>query len=287
VDFPFTLGIALPGEAPQDHRQVARRSVSRRYFEVLGLPLVRGRMFASDAKGEIVVNEAFVRTWLDGGDGVGQTVRQIDDKGAVVGPLTIVGVVRDAYLSGLERIDPIVFRPTTSGVLITSGGAATVERIRALAHGVNHAASVRAWPLSQDIGGLLNDSRFGAAVAGGIGLLGLLLACVGVLGVFAYAVEERRREIGVRIALGAARAQIVGTLIATSGRGMLLGLGAGLLLSLACGPVLRSYLFGLNPLDPSAYGGVLLLLAATGTLATLVPARRACRVDPAITLRED
>jgi ABC-type antimicrobial peptide transport system permease subunit len=124
-------------------------------------------------------------------------------------------------------------------------------------------------------------------VAWVIGLLGLLLACVGVLGVFAYAVEERRREIGVRIALGAARADIITTLVATSGRGILLGLGAGLLLSLACGPVLRSYLFGLNPLDPMAYGGVLLLLAGTGTLATLVPARRACRVDPAITLRED
>jgi predicted permease len=287
TDFPFTLGIALPGDAPKDHRQVARRSVSSRYFEVLGIPLVRGRMFASDAKGEIVVNEAFVRTWLDGGEGVGQTVRQIDDKGAVAGTLTIVGVVGDAYLTGLARIEPIVFRPTTSGVLVTSGGADTLERIRTLAHGLNRAATVRAWPLSQDVGQLLRESRNGATLAWVIGLLGLLLACVGVLGVFAYAVEERRREIGVRVALGAARGDILRTLVGTSGRGILLGLGAGLLLSFACGPVLRSYLFGLNPLDPLAYGGVLLLLAGTGTLATLAPARRACRVDPAVTLRDE
>ncbi|HUP59563.1 MAG TPA: FtsX-like permease family protein [Thermoanaerobaculia bacterium] len=118
-------------------------------------------------------------------------------------------------------------------------------------------------------------------------LLGLLLASVGVLGVFSYAVEERRRERGVRLALGAARRQIVTMLVSSSGRAMLLGLGAGLVLSLACGPVLRAYLYGLSPLDPTAYGMVTLLLAGAAALATVVPARRACRVDPALTLRED
>jgi predicted permease len=287
TDFPFTMGVALPGEAPKDHRQVARRFVSSRYFEVLGIPVVSGRMFTSSATEEIVVNEAFARAFWRGKHPLGQPARHIDDKGAVAGTLTIVGVVRDAYLAGLEQIPPMVFRPTTSGTLITAGGSVTIERIRAMTRGLNAHATVRAWPLSDDIREFLEESRFGAMVAWGIGLLGLLLACVGVLGVFAYAVEERRREIGVRLALGAARTDIIGTLVTTSGRGILLGLGAGLLLSLACGPVLRSYLFGLNSLDPMAYGGVLLLLAGTGTLATLVPARRACRVDPAVTLRED
>ena len=287
VDFPFRLGIALPGEAPKDHRQVARRSVSRRYFEVLDIPFVRGRVFASDAKGEVAVNEAFAQAYFDGGDALGQTVRHIDSKGAVADTLTIVGVVRDAYLTGLERVEPVVFRPTTSGTLITSGGPAAIERIRATARALNRSARVRSWPLSDDVGDLLNQSRSGAAFAWGIGLLGLLLAAVGVLGVFAYSVEERRREIGIRLALGAARPHIVGMLISTSGRGMLAGLGAGLLLSLACGPLLRSYLYGLSPLDPAAYGGVLALLATTAALATFGPARRACRVDPAVTLREE
>jgi predicted permease len=287
TDFPFTMGIALPGEAPKDHRQVARRSVSRRYFEVLDIPIVGGRMFATEATGEVVVNESFVRAYWRGQDPVGQTVRYIDDKGAVAATLTIVGVVRDAYLTGLERIEPTVFRPTTSGTLITSGGAATLERIRAVAHGLNHTATVRARPLSDDVREYLEESRVGAMAAWSIGLLGLLLAAVGVLGVFAYSVEERRREIGVRLALGAAHAQIIATLVSTSGRGILAGLSAGLLLSLACGPLLRSYLFGLNPLDPLAYVGVLVLLTATGAIATVVPARRACRVDPAVTLREE
>ena len=130
-------------------------------------------------------------------------------------------------------------------------------------------------------------SRYGAMVAWGIGLLGLLLASVGVLGVFAYSVEERRREIGIRRALGAARMHILMVLVATSGRGVLVGLGAGLLLSIAGGMLLRGYLYGLSPLDPLAYTGVLTLLAVTAAAATLVPARRACRVDPAITLREE
>jgi putative ABC transport system permease protein len=115
----------------------------------------------------------------------------------------------------------------------------------------------------------------------------LLLAAVGVFGVFAYAVEERRREIGIRLALGAAGRQIVGMLIATSGRAMAIGLGVGILLSFACGALLRSYLYGLRPLDPLAYGIVISLLVAAGFLATVVPARRACLVDPAVTLRNE
>jgi ABC-type antimicrobial peptide transport system permease subunit len=142
-------------------------------------------------------------------------------------------------------------------------------------------------PLQASVRKYLEESMVGAALAWGIGLLGLALAVVGVFGVFAYAVEERRREIGVRLALGAARMHIVGILIATSGRAMIAGIGAGLLLSLACGPVLRSYLFGVSPLDPAAYALVMALLAAAALLATFLPARRACRVDPAVTLREE
>jgi predicted permease len=287
TDFPFTIGIALPQEAARDHRQVARRSVSRRYVDVLGIPVIRGRMFASDATGEIVVNETFVRTFWRGADPLGRTVRHIDGKGAVLGTLTIVGVVKDAFLTGLERIEPVVFRPTTSGTLMTSGGAEALARIRATAAGLNRAATVRAWPLTDDLREYLAESRAGALMAWGIGLLGLALASVGVLGVFAYAVEERRREIGVRLALGATRSDIVRMLLATGGRGMFAGLAAGLLLSLASGPALRSYLYGLSPLDPLAYAGVLALLGATAAAATFVPARRACRVDPAITLREE
>ena len=163
----------------------------------------------------------------------------------------------------------------------------TLERIRATATGLNRAATVRVLPLTDNLREYLSESRAGAALAWGIGLLGLALASGGVLGVFAHAVEERRREIGVRLAFGAARSHVVWMLLATSGRGMFAGLATGLLLSLASGPVLGNYLYGLSPLDPLAYAGVLALLAVTAGAATFLPARRAWRVDPAVTLRED
>ena len=284
---PHAMDVVLPHENTSDSRSVLRRRVSQGYFAVLGIPLVTGRMFPSDAVGEAVVNEAFARTYFRGEDAVGRVVRELDGRGAVVRTHTIVGVARDAYLTGLDRINPVIFVPRIHGAFLTSGGVPAIELIRSTAMGLSSAATVRAWPLSDDLRENLEPSRIGAGVAWAIGLLGLLLASVGVLGVFAYAVEERRREIGVRLALGAARGQIVRMLIATSGRAMAIGLGAGILLSFACGPVLRSYLYGLSPLDPLAYVMVTSLLAAAALLATFVPARRACRVDPAVTLRED
>jgi hypothetical protein len=244
-------------------------------------------MFASRADHEVVVNETFVRVYWPAADPIGQPVRDVDSKGKVQLEYTIVGVVRDTYLTGLERIDPVIFTPDEIGAFLTRGGPAAVERIRATALALNPSAIVTAQPLREKLRDYLEESRIGAALAWVIGILGLTLATVGVFGVFAYAVEERRREIGVRLALGAARKQIVSMLVSSSGRAMVLGLGAGILLSFGCGPVLRAYLYGLSPLDPLAYGMVTLLLATAAVLATVIPARRACRVDPAITLRED
>jgi predicted permease len=283
----FTVNVVLAGEKASDYRTIERRSVSRDFFEVMGIPLIKGRTFPSDAVGEVIVNATFERAYFDGKDALGHAVQEVDERGTIVGTHTIVGVARDAYLAGLERLEPMVFKPAVSGAFVTVGGPAAVERIRTAAAVLNAGASVRAWPLTEDLSKQLEEARMGAAIAWGIGLLGLLLASVGVLGVFAYSVEERRREIGVRLALGAARRQIVAMVVSTSGRALIAGLGLGLLLSLACGPVLRSYLYGLSPLDPTAYGIVMLLLAAAATIATVAPVRRACRIDPAITLRED
>jgi predicted permease len=286
-DTRYGMLMARPGGNPRDFETVLRRPVSTRYFEVLGTPLVAGRMFPSGIRTEAVVNEAFARAYWPGENPVGRTIQDVDGKGNVQRTYTIVGVVRDTYLTGLERIDPVIFTPEQVGSFLTRGGPAAVERIRATAVSINPAAIVTIRPLRENVRKYLEESRIGATLAWAIGLLGLTLATVGVFGVFAYAVEERRREIGVRLALGAARNQIVSMLVSSSGRAMLLGLGAGILLSFACGPLLRAYLYGLSPLDPLAYGMVTLLLATAAGLATVIPARRACHVDPAITLRED
>lgn len=283
----FVMSIAFPGQSPRDFEKVLRRPVSARYFDVLGIPFVNGRMFPPGKTDEVVVNQAFARAYWPGESAVGRTLRAVDGNGNVRGVYSIVGLVRDSYLTGLERIDPVIFTPGDVGSFLTRGGPAGVERIRAAALSINPAAVVTARPLREALRTSLEESRTGATLAWAIGLLALTLAAVGVCGVFAYAVEERRREIGVRLALGAARNQILSLLLSSSGRAMGIGLAVGLLLSLACGPLLRSYLFGLHPLDPLAYLGVLTLFAVTGALAIIVPARRACRVDPAVTLRED
>jgi ABC-type antimicrobial peptide transport system permease subunit len=129
--------------------------------------------------------------------------------------------------------------------------------------------------------------RFVAGVTWAIGLLGLALATVGVFGVFAYAVEERRREIGVRLALGARPRDIFRALFGINRLPLGVGLAAGVLLSVAAGFVLRGYLLGLNPLDPVAYLGVSALMALATVFATAIPGRRALRVDPAVTLKSE
>ena len=108
-----------------------------------------------------------------------------------------------------------------------------------------------------------------------------------MFGVFAHVVESRRREIGIRLALGAGKAQILGALFRTTRLALLSGLSAGLLLSLATGPMLEQALFGLSPFDPIAFGVVAAILAIAAVVATFIPARRALRVDPATTLRAD
>jgi ABC-type antimicrobial peptide transport system permease subunit len=143
------------------------------------------------------------------------------------------------------------------------------------------------FPLTANINESIEEQRFVAGLAWSIGLLGLGLATIGVFGVFAYAVEERRREIGVRLALGARARDVFRALFDVNRWSIGGGVVAGLLMSVAAGFVMRSYLFGLSPLDPVAYLGVSAVMAAAAIAATAVPARRALRVDPAVTLKSE
>jgi ABC-type antimicrobial peptide transport system permease subunit len=124
----------------------------------------------------------------------------------------------------------------------------------------------------------------GAGLAAAVGLLALALATLGVWGVFAYVV---RREIGIRMAIGARGRQIATLMLRSTGVATLSGLGCGALGALAAGYALRGYLYGVSPLDPAALGAVLVLLGLAALAATLVPLRRAVRTDPAVALRTE
>jgi putative ABC transport system permease protein len=278
------MTIRLPNERTDRH--VMTTAVSPSYFDVLNIPVVQGQVFDRKSTTEAVVNQALAALLWPGQNPLGQIVHDVE-RDTVSRTFTVVGVVRNAYLTRLDSVEPMIFTPAARGQLITRGNTEAVERIRAVALGINQAAVIRTSPVTDNFRRQLEESRMGATLAWGIGLLGLTLAAVGVFGVFAYAAEERRREIGLRLALGATRSQIIRLLVRTSGRALFFGLAAGVLASFGAEPVLDQYLYGMNPLDPRAYGSVAGLLIVAGSLATFIPARRACKVDPAVTLREE
>jgi putative ABC transport system permease protein len=133
----------------------------------------------------------------------------------------------------------------------------------------------------------MEDVFVAISIASGLGTVALLLASAGVFSVFAYLVEERRREIGLRLALGASKSRIRRSIAGMTSRPLVGGLAVGLALAIAAGFVLRRNLFGLSPLDPVSYLAVAAVLGAAAFVATYIPVRRALHVDPAVTLRTE
>ena len=217
---------------------------------------------------------------------LGQTFTLFTDRRTYV----IAGIVRDAHLTAFDRVEPMLFiPPTISGVpvLLARSGPDVERQLTALVESVDPDLDVMVAPLSEAAKVALQNATGGAAIAGSLGLVALLLAIIGVGGVFSYLVEEQRREIGIRLALGGSRAQIAAALARACRGAVVGGLAAGLALSVAAGIVLRSFLFGLHPLDPISYAAVAVVLMASALVATALPLRRALQVDPAVTLRAD
>jgi hypothetical protein len=282
----FGAFVRRPDETEAAIRLVMARPMSAASFEVLGLRLVAGRLYDDrpDAR-EAVVNETLARMMWPGERAVGQTILAHDE------PYVVTGVVADSHFTGVIAIEPVLHRAVFTSrlpwLVFRTDVAGAEEELRALVQEVDPRLRVTVRPVIANIEQSTRGQRYAAQLAWAIGALGLALATIGVFGVFAYAVEERRQEVGIRLALGARPGDVVGVLLAANRWSIGGGLAVGLLLSTAGGFVLRSYLFGLSPLDPIAYLGVALILGVAAMLATVVPSRRALRVDPAITLRSE
>ena len=261
--------------------------LSRGAYDVLQIPLAAGRWASDEAQaGEALVNETLSRQLSPGSSVLGQTFTLFFDRRTYV----ITGIVPDAHLTAIDRVDPMVFiPPTTLGLpaLLAKSGPGVERQLAALVESVDPDLEVIFAPLSESAKIALQNASGGAIIAGSLGLVALLLAMIGVGGVFSYLVEEQRREIGIRLALGGSRAQIAAALARACRVAVVGGLVAGLGLSVAAGVALRSFLFGLHPLDPISYASVAVVLIASALVATAVPLRRALRVDPAVTLRAD
>jgi predicted permease len=278
----------------------ADRGVSPNYFDVMGIRLIAGRAAADGMikteegtsyfeTHEIVVSQSMAQHLWPGENPLGKIVRS-GFRADELSTDEVVGVVADAASASIAEREPTVyqmgalFSPT---LIVRDLSPAVVDRVRALATTIQARAIISSRPLTDVARDTLFATIVLSRVAWGIGALAVLLALVGAFGVFSYIVEERRREIGIRIALGARGPEVVRFVVGNTQRTVAAGLLLGFGLSAVLVPLLRRFLYGLSPFDPVSYLLVALILSAAVALATWIPARRATRVDPAVTLRSD
>jgi predicted lysophospholipase L1 biosynthesis ABC-type transport system permease subunit len=215
-------------------------------------------------------------------------VTQAADKSLTV--LTVAGVAEDVPISTLGQIEPVVYsvgsgRPE---ILARDLSPETLERIRAIATTLEPSARMTADPLRDDLAaGAAGETEDIRSIAWMVGAGALALSLIGAFGFFAYTVEERRREIGIRLALGGRAGQVTRAVLRSALRPSVVGVAVGFTASAGAATVMRSAVYGLQPFDALAYVQVAGVLAAATALAALIPARRAARVDPAVTLRAE
>ena len=273
-------------------------SVTPRYFATLGIPLVAGRDFADadrpGGKPVVIVNEVLARRFWPGQSPLGKRIHV----GSSPEPAEVIGVARDGkYVSLTERPRSFVYLPLlqrgptlgASVLLVRSTpGAALLRMVREEVRSLDPKLplyDVRT--LQESLDSQLADRRQGTFVIGILGALAVLLAAVGLYGVLAYAVSQRTREIGVRMALGAGRADVLRQFLGQGARLSAAGLAAGLLLSAGLTRLLSSQIFGVTPTDAVTFAAVSLFLIAVALCASYLPARRAASISPMEALRNE
>jgi len=291
---PFSLFrnatvVHLPGRSTDDPQMMSYLGVTPGYFGVLGIPIVAGRNFTAADTGTsvVLINEQMASSYWPNTNALGQTF--------VTGRSQsheIVGIVRNVRTNTLEDIQPLFYQPLSGGgavpkLLLHANGPAGFDLIASTVSRIDSRVRVQRTTLSTILATRLESSRWGPLLAGILGAFALALASVGMFGVFAYAVRQRTREIGIRMALGAQPRAVVRLVLAGHSRVVVVGLLLGLLGGVAASFVLRHSLHGLSPFDPIAYLGVAALLAGAALMASYVPARRATRIDPIEALRCD
>lgn len=291
-----------PEVAPQDQPGLAVRPSSPGFLEASGMRLVSGRWFTDDdrhgAEPVIVVNEATVREHYPDVDPIGRQMElQVSWSFEASPPRTIVGVVADVIRSSPTEPPPAaVYLPNAqfgarSGymtVRLEPGVASVIPEARTIV--TRHDPGMAIYgeeALREAVLDARADTTFYTTLLTLFSGLALLLAAVGLYGVVSYAVSQRTREIGVRIALGADAGSVVGMVVRQGVRPVIAGAILGLVLSAFGGRLISSMLFGVSPQDPITIVGVTLLLATIACIATIVPARRAARIAPSSALKAD
>jgi putative ABC transport system permease protein len=295
------IGIPTPPQGVRPSDVVLANTVTPDYFETFGIQLVRGRLFATQDRATsarvAIVNETVARTYFGDVDPVGRVLawgRRPDPSRT----LTVVGVVRDARQSLRDTPPPMVYQPleqilepplNLTAAVRTSGDPDLVAGVvRGDVRELTRDVAV-SWvrTMRQQINASLMSERLLATLSTAFGALALLLACLGLYGVISYDVTRRRRDIGIRLALGATRSIVLADVLRQAATIAMIGLGLGLVGAWFASQLVADFLFGLTARDPFTLAVTALALAITAMLAGYLPARRASRVDPAVTLRAE
>jgi predicted permease len=275
------------------------RVSSAGYFAAMGVPLLRGRLFqdsdGADAPHAAVISQTMARRFWPNEDPIGRQI-QYGNMDGDVRLLHVVGVVGDVRDGGLDSEPrPVVYanyfqRPAAAAdfsIVAQARGdaAALTDAMRREARALNPEMPTKFETVKEIVSASLDNRRFSMIMLGVFAGSALLLAMVGLYGVMAYITSQRTHEIGIRMALGAQRRDMLGMIFGQSFALVLSGIGLGLLASIALTRLLSTMLYGVRATDVVTYGGVIGLLIAAAALASYIPARRAMKVDPMVALR--
>jgi predicted permease len=301
-DYVFTVKEHPPLKAGEDPPDALMRWADPGFFSALGIPIVSGRFFTSDERGarsyKVIVSRQLVRQYFPGDNPIGKHLH-VPAHFHAGAPndvdYEIVGVVGDSLYQVGKKPKAAIYFPILEGV---AGGMLAVhtaseplqfsvpvqKQIASLDPGLP-VSDVRT--MDQVIGESLVNASLSATLVLAFAILSLLLASVGLYGVLSYLATQRTTELGIRMALGAQRDQLLQLMLFDGLRPALLGLGLGLVGSMVATRIFESMLFGTKPLDPVVLGGVIATLLAVAVLACLAPAWRASRLDPMQALRTE
>jgi putative ABC transport system permease protein len=286
----------MEGQADPNHKIVATsRYVSAGYFATMHIPLLAGEACRKTLAGTAVVNRKFADTYLAGRTAIGSHL-QVLPANPYLPPAEIRGIVADAREEGLEHEpSPMVYWclnapvPSPAFLIRTHGNPlALAEAVRKKIHDTEPNRSVyEVEPLEEHLSDAHAENRLRTTLLSFFALTAVALACMGLYGTLSYIVSTRRREVGLRLAVGALRGQVVTQFLFEGMRASVLGCLAGLGLAAAFSHVLASMLYGVTSSDAVTFAGVAVLVLGTGTLACLLPAARAARVEPMQVLRDE
>jgi predicted permease len=269
------------------------------YFAALGIPLLKGRLFATgdraDTRPAGVVSASFAAQSWPGQDAIGKVV-EFGNMDGDTRSFTVVGVVGDVHDAGLAAPPPPTFYayypqrlrsqwPLMLVVRTRNDPSSVIAAVRQVVRELRPDVAVQAYTIDRVIATSLGDRRFTLFIVAGFATTALLLATLGVYSVLSYLVTQRTREIGVRVALGAQRGDVMRLIVGEGVRLAVAGVAVGVIGGLLLTRLLRGLVFSVSTTDPAAFGGVVALLAVVAAVAAYVPARRATRVDPIDVLR--